>query len=489
MAILSGGLMIPSRAEEAGDPSLLSDSTPQNIQYRYFGNEGGLRLGKAFATYAEIYRRHDIVMTLITKLSYAVSRVPIHAYRNGPKAGRENAFDTPFAELMRKPNRKHSAEFFWRWTESTFELYGEAIWIKVRPSRGAPPTELWPMHPANVLTQRDADGMLWYQVYLGHPANGAPILSYPEQDVVHFRMYNPDNQVRGLSRLESLRSALEGDAAIQGSQSSFWANGARPSVLLQAPGEMSDAAFKRLRASWNATHAGVNSWGKTAILEQGVEAKMLPLNAAELQMIESLKMTRERGCSLYDVPPPVVHILDHATFSNITEQMRSMYRDTMAPRFYMFESDIATQLTPDFDPSGDTYAEFYLDEILRGDPETRMISDIRAVQAGVKMPGEIRDELNLPDGGAATRQLYANAAMVPLGTVRTPPAAVAAGNPVVEPAAESGAAPQADVLGAAPVKSVPRLCGHCEKTAESFSRRGWCRACEGAAGRRKELTA
>lgn len=484
MALLSGGLLIPTKAEEASDPSVLSDEYPQNIQYRYFGNEGGLQLGKSFATYNQIYRRHDIVMTLVSKLAYAFSRIQLGAYRNGTGSDRSDASDTPLGRLLRKPNRKQSPEFFWRWCESTFETYGEVIIVKVRPSPGAPPIEIWPMHPANVLTQRDKDGMLWYMVYLGHPANGAPILAYPEHDVIHVKMYNPDNQVRGLSRLEGLRSALVGDTAIQDSQASFWSNGARPSVILTAPGEMSDDAFNRLKASWNTTHAGTGSWGKTAILESGVTAQMLPLNANELQMIESLKMTRERGCSLYDVPPPVVQILDHATFSNITEQMRSMYRDTMAPRFAMWQSDLNTQLVADFDPTGDLYVQYNMDDVLQGDPETRMISDARAVQAGIKQPAEVRTAMNLPDAGPATHQLYANAAMIPLGTVRTPAPAAAAGNPVVEPATDQGAAPQE--VGA--VKTVIRLCGSCELPSESFSRRGWCRSCEGKASRRKELT-
>jgi hypothetical protein len=85
-----------------------------------------------------------------------------------------------------------------------------------------------------------------------------------------------------------------------------------------------------------------------------------------MQFIEARQVSREEACGMYDVPPPAVHILDHATFSNITEQMRSVYRDTMAPRLALFESGIDAQLRPDFDPQGNLYAEFLLDEVLRG---------------------------------------------------------------------------------------------------------------------------
>jgi hypothetical protein len=53
--------------------------------------------------------------------------------RRQPHPGR----DTPFAKLLRNPNPKHDPFFFWLWTVSTHEVYGEAMWVKVRP-RPAP---------------------------------------------------------------------------------------------------------------------------------------------------------------------------------------------------------------------------------------------------------------------------------------------------------------------------------------------------------------
>ena len=47
-------------------------------------------------------------------------------------------------------------------------------------------------------------------------------------------------------------------------------------------------------------------------------------NAEEMQYIESRKLNREEACMVYDMPPPVIHILDHATFSNITERVSTI---------------------------------------------------------------------------------------------------------------------------------------------------------------------
>jgi hypothetical protein len=112
--------------------------------------------------------------------------------------------------------------------------------------------------------------------------------------------------------------------------------------------------------------------------------------------------------------------LDRATFSNITEQMRSMYRDTMAPKLKLIESTLETELRdgrfgrdgePDF--GGNVYAEFLMDEVLRGDFEQRSAAKATAIQTGQMTPAEAREMENLPFIEGSDR-LYINSAVVPL---------------------------------------------------------------------------
>jgi hypothetical protein len=128
----------------------------------------------------------------------------------------------------------------------------------------------------------------------------------------------------------------------------------------------------------------------------------------------------------FDMPPPAVHILDHATYSNITEQMRSVYRDTMAPVTVFLESELEAQLRgsvrrgasePDF--GDDVYAEFLLDGVLRGDFEQRAAAYQQAINSGWTTPAEVRKLENLPFIEGSDR-LYINSTMVPLDVVDVP---------------------------------------------------------------------
>lgn len=438
-------------------PVSYADSTPQLANRNYYPR-GTLSLANTFSSYAAVYRSQLWVSTLVNKLAYATARLPLKVYERSSDDARTPARDSDFAKLLRNPNTKHDPFFFWLWTASTFEVYGEAMWIKVRPAPGRPPTQLWPMHPANIYTRFSDEGRLIYVYHAGTAS--APILEWDESDVVHFRSYNPDNQIRGMSRLEPLRQTILTEDASRRATQAFWSNGARPSVLLTAPGELSDNALLRLKASWDSAHGGIDSWGKTAVLENGLTANVVQLNSEEMQYIEGRKIAREEACGIYDVPPPAVHILDHATFSNITEQFRSMYRDTMAPRLGLYESVMDSQLRVDFDPQGKFYAEFLMDEVLRGAFEERSVSNQAAINSGQRTPNEVRRQDNLPPlpGGD---QLYINAASIPLAAAAAGPAT---GTDIV-------AHPQA-------IKS----CVVCDVHG-STSGRGLCRSCEGRRSR------
>jgi HK97 family phage portal protein len=395
MAIVSGGELV------------LADTSPTFARTTYWTPEGVGLTGK-FASYSAIYRQQLWIFVVVQKLALGTARLPFKIYRRGD-TGRDDARDTPFAELLRQPNPKHDPFFFWLWTASTFNVFGEALWVKVRNADRSV-KELWPLHPVNVFT-RNENGTLTYYFY-GN-ASTEPQFAIPAGDVVHFKAYNPDTTVRGMSPIEPLRQTLLNEDAARRATASFWQRGARPALALSHPGVLSQSAADRLKARWDAVAAGADKTGATVVLEEGMKPEVLSLNMEEAQYESTRKLNREECCAAYDVPPPVVHILDHATYSNITEQMRSMYRDTMAPRLSLFESVVDTQLRPDFDTTGELYGEFLMDEVLRGDFEIRAEAYQKAINSGWMSPAEARVLENLPAVDGSDR-LFINATLIPI---------------------------------------------------------------------------
>jgi HK97 family phage portal protein len=401
-------------------PQALGETVP-SLSNGYFYAANGLDLSGKFATYAALYRAQPSIATVVNKIAKSAARLTIKVWDNTPKTGKVQDTTSAYARLIANPSTELSPFAFWRWTFATYETFGEAFWYKQRAGKDAfgrpsgPVVNLLPMHPSRTAVHRDANGAVEYIFTLGVASAG--ILKAPADDVVAFLQYNPDSLMRGLSPLEPLRTTLLNEDAARRATASFWGRGLRPSVVVTHPGELSQDAKDRLKVSIDLRHAGADNMGGSQILDEGMTMQVIQLSAVEMQYIESRKLNLQEVCMVYDIPPPVIHILDHATFSNITEQMRSMYRDTMTPRLEDVESVIDFSLRGEFGYSIDERrATFALDEVLRGDFEVRAVSVGNLIEKGIMKPSEARPMFDLPDAGPGADKLYANAALQELGT-------------------------------------------------------------------------
>lgn len=418
--ILTGGAALDFAPQALGEVVPISSATG------YFYADQGIDLLNKFALYGEMYRSQPWLATVVDKVSTSTARLSFNVWDTSGDG--EKILDTtsPFARLFQRPCPEMPTFAFWRWTSATYEVYGEAFWLKMRADSkvGAdgifhgtgPVLGLYPMHPSRTIIWRDKDsGRLTYVFSLGVASAG--ILRADQDQVVPFLRYNPDNIMRGLSRVEPLKTTLYNEDASRRAIESWWKRGARPSLMISAPQALSQGAYDRLSTMVGKVHGGADQMGGTLVLEEGAKPVPVQLSAEEMQYIQSRTLNREEVCGVYDMPPPAVHILDRATFSNITEQSRMLYRDTMAPRLEDFESVIDFHLRPDFvQQPGQIEGRFALDEVLRGDFETRAKAVAMLIENGVMKPSEARPMFDLDDAGPIANRLYANSAIQELGS-------------------------------------------------------------------------
>jgi HK97 family phage portal protein len=380
----------------------LVTKTPTSIA-NYFPSMPPMSSKSWPSAYANIYSQQLWVYVVVSKLAKAAARLPLPVYERD-ELNRPRRDNHPLAQLLAAPNPGLSPFDLWIWTSSMVDIYGEAFWFKQR--RGGRVVGLYPFHPT-AMSWDDETGAWKFD-------NGSLKMNrIPSADLVHFRGFHPTSMSHGLSPLEPLRATLENEWHARTATSSFWRRGARPGFALKHPKNLTQPAQERLKVQFDAIAAGSSKTGATVVLEEGMEPAKLDLTAEEAQYIETRKLNREEVCAAYDVPPPVVHILDRATFSNITEQMRSMYRDTMAPRLKWFESVIELDLRRAEWPNDDVYAEFLMDEVLRGDFETRQDALNKASHMTIAEKRKV-ENLSFIEG---TDRIFLNTATLPLDAI------------------------------------------------------------------------
>lgn len=353
--------------------------------------------------YDKIWRSQPAVRTVVTFLARNIAQLGVHTFKRKGDTDRERLSDHPLALLLRQPNPWTTRYRAINALVHDFAIYDVAYLLKMKVDGQT--SGLVRLPPALVTPKGDN----WLTPEAFEVAGSKQRKTFPADQVVYFRGYGTDQDV-GVSPLEALRQILMEDWAGTQMREQVMRNGARVSGYITRPApntsgvkEWSKDARERFRQQWQQQYAGDGPQaGGTPILEDGMTFTAASQSAKDLQYIEGRKLTREEVAAAYFIPPPMVGILDKASFSNITEQHKMLYQDTLGPWLTMIQEEIALQLIPDFESKpADFYVEFNLREKLTGSFVERQDAITKAVGGPTMTINEARALDNRPpiDGG------------------------------------------------------------------------------------------
>src|SRR5262249_41008309 len=137
----------------------------------------------------------------------------------------------------------------------------------------ARPLELIVMDPRRVTPVR-ANGVLWY-VYEFQTGERRKI---PYTDVLHIRGFSFDGLI-GYNLIHKACESIGHALAMQTYGSVFFKNNAQPRIVLETPNKLKEGTAKNLRESWERLYAGLENAHRTAILEEGLKASKMSIDA------------------------------------------------------------------------------------------------------------------------------------------------------------------------------------------------------------------
>lgn len=358
------------------------------------GSSTSVNLNGASLSYKNIYATQPNVRTCVDFLATNVAQLSLQAFRRISDTDRERLVDHRIVKWLGKPNPGTGRYRLFEGLVGDIGIYNRAYWLKIR-NQGLDGKDLGLLRlPPDEVT---AKGTL-FPTEFTWTRNGKEI-TFPRSEIVHFHGYNPINELDGLSRLETLRRVLAEESAAGEHREQFWRNAARIEGVIQQTKESPNYTEKQksdFREQWQEFSQGGARAGQTPIVPKGMEIKPLSFSAKDSEYLSGRKQVREETAAQYLIPQPFVGILDHATFSNIKEQHKHLYQDTLGPLLEWLVEEITAQLLPECEDTEGVYLEFNIQAKLAGSFEEQSTSLQQLVGRPIMTANEGRARLNLP---------------------------------------------------------------------------------------------
>jgi HK97 family phage portal protein len=351
----------------------------------------GIRVNRESAlTYAAVWRAVNL-------LSRDVGKLPFNVYRRLPNGGRERAATHPaFKLLRRKPNDAMGAFQFKQLLMGHVLLTGNGYAVIERDNIGRP-IRLVPLLPDNTYPVR-ANGVLGYVTKIGNEE-----VRISNEKMLHIKGFGYDG-MSGYSVIQKARESLGLGMAAQKYASTYFRNSGRPAVLLEHPATIDAEAQKRLKTSWDKMYSGLDNAHRTAVLEEGMTAKMLQINAKDSQLIESRQFEVRDVANWFGVPPHKVGDTTRTSYSSLEQENQSYLDEALDGWLVNWEEESNYKLLGGEERTAEShFCEFQRNAIVRADMTTRFAGYNTGLQGGWLNRNEIRamENLNPIEGGDA----------------------------------------------------------------------------------------
>jgi HK97 family phage portal protein len=219
-----------------------------------------------------------------------------------------------------------------------------------------------------------------------------PIL---QDELVHFRDWNPWNAVRGVNPLAALALELEQDYYANKANSTLLKNNAVPMGILKTDQSIRPEEADAIERRWENKYGAVKAGRKIAVLGKGTEFKPLSFSPDVVKLFELKRWNLYTILAKYGIPPRVANINDKTTSlsgKDTAEQHAAFWKYTLIPALKQFENILETQFFVRYGLK--ETGVFDLSDIpeLQESEDAQSNRDIAEINAGLKTINEVLKE-------------------------------------------------------------------------------------------------
>ncbi len=345
-------------------------------------------------------------------LSDTVSKLPIKIYKkdNGVKKITDHYLE-PLLKL--RPNPYMSASDFWKCVEVQRNIFGNS-YVAMEFDRKGKVRALYPLDSSQMKIYVDNTGLLgsdnniWY-IYTD---NLGIKHKFMNDEILHFKALTLDG-LAGMSVIDKLKHLIENGKSSEKYINNFFKNGLQVKGIVQYVGDLNPKAEETFRTEFERMSSGLKNAHRIAMLPIGYQFQPIGQKLVDAQFLENTQLTIRQIASVFGIKMHQLNDLEKATHTNIAEQQREFYIDTLQSILTMYEQELIYKLFLNTEIRKGYYLKFNVDSILRADIKTRYESYRIGVQGGFITPNEVREleEKEPKEGGD---ELLVNGNMMPV---------------------------------------------------------------------------
>lgn len=400
-------------------------STPDPLPFGGTGPRGELYEPESRREFVEAYRDRPWVRRSIDLVRSSAASVPLKAMKgqgtpDAPHPDDREVEGHEILQLLNRPNHRDPAMTFIG--ESIFwsETVGDWHW-EIIPSRGGGIAELYRLRAYSVRVKPDESGNVTHVVYRpndeSEPVVKLDMAKAPRPQagtVISGRLTSPLDDYYGMSPLRAAKDAVISEYYAVRYDHRFFRNSARPDLIIGFKGDVDKEQRQLNREEWK-SFKGVDNAHRAATMSGLESVNLLSQNPKDVEYLEGRKLNREEECGALGVPPVLVGILDHATYSNFDTARTVLWEVTVAPKLVYMCSWITHALVPFYPDIDYITPDFSKVEALQASQNERSERASRDVGGGSRTPNEGRilvGEKPLDD--EAADRLYLPMGLVPI---------------------------------------------------------------------------
>ena len=312
---------------------LPSWKTNQDAKFNDWTTEKAISEGLKSSTY---------VYACIQLIARSAASVPWYAYRQKRNGDWQQIKRHPMELLIENPTPFHNRKDLIEGMVHHLYLGGNAVFTKVRA--GGVPVELWQLPPDAIKVIPSKTDFIDHYLY----EKDGVRQRFEQRDIMHNKFLDPANPYWGMAPLQAGARTVDSEVEAVRFQKVSLQNRAISDGIFTFESHLTRDQWEEARQMIRDQHQGFENARSPWVLGAGAKWQQMSLSPAELDFLNSRKFTREEICTIFNVPPPMIGVLENSTYNNIETARKIFWQDHLVPLLEDIKNCFNQSIAPEF---------------------------------------------------------------------------------------------------------------------------------------------